>query len=183
MKQSDSKCLAQGLALADVCHFPFPGNSSELCPDKGKKHRAPSPTLEPSCQGSNPASTTPSPATSDEVSDLSAPQTPHPQKEDNNVLTLRTLVRMKVLKAGLVRRKLSGCVAAIITIITDPTSDIYIALYRLRQVFGYIISLDPGDRQGACGHCVTVTTMPSDSGDGCHLAPRVLCLVKSVLFP
>lgn len=34
---------------------------------------------------------------------------------------------MKVLRAGLAHRKLSGCVAEIITIITDPTSDAYTA--------------------------------------------------------
>lgn len=127
MKQSESRCPAQGLARADVCRFPFPGNSSEWCPNKGKKHRAPSPTLEPRCPGSNPASTAPSGATSDEVSDLSAPQIPQPQKEGNDILTWRTLARMKVLRAGLAHRKLSGCVAAIITIITDPTSDAYTA--------------------------------------------------------
>lgn len=63
MKQSESRCPAQGLARADVCRFPFPGNSSEWCPNKGRKHRAPSPTLEPRCPGSNPASTAPSGAT------------------------------------------------------------------------------------------------------------------------
>lgn len=45
-----SKVSGPSLGLIDAQRFPFPGNSSELSPNKGNKHSGQSPTLEPTAQ-------------------------------------------------------------------------------------------------------------------------------------
>lgn len=117
----------------------------------GPKHRqyvqCLGPTLEPNCPSSNP-DPIPSCATSDQVSELSVPPYPNLQKEGTNILTSEGSREDEVLRAGSAHRKLSVHILAIVTIITNPTADIYIALHSLQSIFRHIISLNPGDIGG-----------------------------------
>lgn len=90
-------------------------------------------------------------------------------------------MRMEVLRAGLAHRKPSGHILAIVTIITNPMADVYIALCSLQSIFRHVISLGPG---GVGGGGVSTELLgqlcPAYSGDGCHWTLAVFCLVNLI---